>query len=307
MKKLILIDGNAIIHRAFHAIPPFMRNSKGELVNAVFGFTSMLLNILQNEKPDFIAVSFDMKGKTFRHEQYDGYKATRVKAKDELYAQIPKIREIVESFEIPIYEKEGFEADDVLGTLAAQMDKKGDIETYIVTGDMDTMQLVSERTKVLCPIKGFNQTEIYDVNKVHEKYSLSPEQIVDFKGLVGDPSDNLKGVPGIGKKTATDLLMKYGNIENIYAHLEEITGKLREKLEQGKESGLQSKYLATIVKNVPVELNLQAARTHEYQLHKIRELFEDLEFRTLLPRLAALDRFYSEKKSSENDLQTSLF
>ncbi len=306
MKKLFLIDGNAIIHRAFHALPPF-KSSKGELVNAVYGFCSMLLTILNSEKPDYIAVSFDLKGPTFRHTEYKEYKATRAKAPDGLYEQIPKIRAIVEAFSIPIYEHEGFEADDVLGTLATQAEQITDLTTYIVTGDMDALQMVSEKTKVLAPFKGFAQTITYDIAQVFEKCSLKPEQIPDMKGLCGDNSDNIKGVAGIGPKTACELLTKYGTIENIYEHLEEITGKTKEKLEKDKESAFFSKRLATIIKDVPVALNLASCKTHEYDRAKVLELFQDYQFRTLIPKLTNFDNHAVEQKNAEDGIQQTLF
>lgn len=306
MQKLILIDGNAIMHRAYHAIPPF-KTSKGELVNAVYGFASMLLNILNNEKPDYIAVSFDTKAKTFRHEEYVEYKATRVKAPDEFYEQIPKIKELVKTFEIPIYEMDGFEADDVLGTLARQADEHGNLITYIVTGDRDTLQLVTDKIFVLSPIHGFNQYEIFNPQKVFEKYELNQGQIADMKGLQGDNSDNIKGVNGIGPKTAKNLLRKYRTIENIYEHVEEIPENIRKKLEAGKEDAFFSKKMATIIKNVPIELNLESCKTQTYDKKIIENLFNELEFKSLLGRLNNVDRYYSQQKQKESNSQQSLF
>lgn len=306
MQKLILIDGNAIIHRAFHALPPF-KTSKGELVNAVYGFSSILLTLLNKEQPDYIAVAFDLKAPTFRHLEYKGYKATRVKAPDELYTQIPRIREIVQAFRIPIYEKEGYEADDILGTLAKQAEPK-DIITYIVTGDLDTLQLVSEKTKILAATQKFSEPLIYDIQKVMGRYGLKPSQITDMKGLQGDSSDNIKGVSGIGPKTAKTLLQKYGTIENIYKNLDQITGAAHNKLEKDKENALQSKYLATIITDVPeISLNLDACRTHDYDESTLRRMFESLEFKSLLARLNTFHKISSEKKTEENNLQTSLF
>lgn len=284
MDKLILIDGNAIIHRAFHAIPPF-KTKKGELVNAVYGFASMLLNILLSEKPDYIAVSFDRAAKTFRHEKYEAYKATRVKAPQELYDQIPKIKELVSAFRIPIYEMDGYEADDVLGTLAKQAEKSGGIKTYIVTGDMDTLQLVTQTTNILAPFKGFKETIKYDYHKVMAKYGLEPSQIIDLKGLMGDHSDNIPGVYGIGEKTAISLLQKYKTIENIYANLAEIQGAAGDKLEKGRESAFFSKELASIILDVPLTLDLGQCRTHNFDQDKIKELFSALEFHSLEKRL----------------------
>ncbi len=305
-QKLILIDGNAIIHRAFHGLPPF-KTSKGELVNAVYGFSSILLTLLNKEQPDYIAVAFDLKAPTFRHLEYKEYKATRVKAPDELYAQIPRIREIVKAFRIPVYEKEGFEADDVLGTLAKQAELK-DVITYIVTGDLDTLQLVTEKTKILATTQKFSEPIIYDTQKVLGRYGLKPSQIADMKGLQGDSSDNIKGVPGIGPKTAKILLQKYGTIENIYKNLDQITGGVHDKLEKDQASALQSKHLATIITNVPeINLDLDACKTHDYDESTLRRMFELLEFKSLLARLNTFHKISSEKKAEENNLQTSLF
>jgi len=303
-KKLILIDGNAIIHRAFHAIPPF-KTSKGEPTNAIYGFSSMLLNLLISEKPDYIAVSFDLKGPTFRHKEYKEYKATRQKAPDELYAQIPRIKEVVRAFQIPIYELEGYEADDVLGTLAKQALQHEDINTYIATGDMDTLQLVGPRTFVLAPHKGFKETKKYDISAVLGKYGLKPSQVPDMKGLQGDNSDNIKGVAGIGPKTAQDLLQKYGDLENIYKNLDQITGSKHDKLDQGKEDAFFSRRLATIVLDAPIDLALKECATHEYDEPTIQRLFQELEFRSLIRKLESFHNHSLEKRNSE--VQGTLF
>ncbi len=306
MSKLILIDGNAIIHRAFHALPPF-KTSTGELVNAVYGFASILLSILNKEQPDHIAVTFDMKGPTFRHLEYKEYKATRMKAPDELYAQIPRIRDVVRAFKIPIYEKEGYEADDVLGTLARQAEQ-ADVYTYIVTGDMDTMQLVTEKVRILANTQKFSEQMVYDIDKVISRFGLQPSQIIDMKGLQGDNSDNIKGVPGIGPKTARTLLQKYGTLENIYKNLEEITGGVHDKLAAHKEDAFQSKRLATIITEVPgITLDLPACKTHDYDEATLRGIFEQLEFKTLLNRLNTFHKISSEKKALEDNKQESLF
>ena len=219
LKKLILIDGNAIIHRSYHALPP-LSTKKGELVNAVYGFTSTLLSVISQFKPDYVVASFDLAGPTFRHEKFDDYKANRVKADDELYAQIPRVKEVVKAFNIPIYEKAGFEADDIIGTIAKQIENnKEQIETIIVTGDMDTLQLVNDTTKVYTMKRGLSDSVIYDTEKVFERYGLRPDQLIDFKGLRGDPSDNIPGVKGIGEKTAVTLLQKYKNINGVYENI----------------------------------------------------------------------------------------
>ncbi len=308
--KLILIDGNAIIHRAFHGIPPF-RTTKGELVNAVYGFASILLNILNKELPDYIAVAFDLKGPTFRHLEYKEYKATRMKAPDELYAQIPRIHELVKAFQIPIYTKEGFEADDVLGTLAKQAElrcSEKNLQTFIVTGDLDTLQLVTEKTKILANTQKFSEPIIYDIAKVMDRCGLQPSQIVDMKGLQGDNSDNLKGVPGVGPKTAKTLLQKYGTLENIYKNLSEITGNLHDKLALHKDDAFQSKHLATIITNVPdITLDLSICRAHDYDETTLQAIFAELEFKSLAHRLALFHKHAGAKKAAINNLQESLF
>lgn len=306
MQKLILIDGNAIMHRAYHALPPF-KTYKGELVNAVYGFTSMLLNILKNEKPDYIAVSFDTKAKTFRHEEYTEYKATRIKAPDEFYNQIPRIKELVKIFEIPIYEMDGYEADDVLGTLAVQADKNANLITYIVTGDRDTFQLVTDKINILSPVHGFQQCEIFTPAKVFEKYELKPYQIADMKGLQGDNSDNIKGVNGIGPKTAKNLLQKYRTIENLYEHLDELPANTKEKLQKGKEDAFFSKRMATIITDVPIKLNLENCQTHTYDIKKVENFFNELEFKSLLNKLNNVDNYYSAKQEKDRNIQQSLF
>jgi DNA polymerase-1 len=316
VKKLFLIDGNAIIHRAYHALPRFT-TKKGELVNAIYGFASMLLNILNNQKPDYIAVSFDRKAKTFRHEEYKDYKATRVKAPDELYEQIPRIKQIVEAFNIPIYEMDGYEADDILGTLAKQAEKVcptepaanelEPIHTFIVTGDMDTLQLVNDKTFVFAPHKGFNDTLIYDTAKVMAKYGLLPSQIVDYKALRGDTSDNIPGVHGIGEKGAAELLKKYSTLDGIYEHLNSLHGALHDKLEKGKEDAYFSKRLATLILDVPIKLDINACKTHEFDLARITALFEELEFKSLLKKLGTFNSYCSDRRNEECASQQSLF
>lgn len=306
MKKLILIDGNAVIHRAYHALPPF-RTKTGELVNAVYGFASVLLNVLNTEKPDYIAVSFDLAGKTFRHEEYKEYKATRVKAPQDLYDQIPRIKELVRTFNVPIYEMEGFEADDILGTMAKSATKIEDLKIYIFTGDMDTLQLVDKKINVLTPAKGLSSPVIYDVQKVLGKYGINPEQIPDMKGLQGDNSDNIKGVTGIGPKTAHDLLQKYGNLENIYDHLDETTGKVYENLKRDKKNAFFSRKMATIITDVPIKFDLEKCKTHEYEKDRVTTLFNELNFKSLLPRLGKFNDFAEENNAKENPNQQALF
>lgn len=198
--KLIIIDGNALIHRSFHALPPTLRTKKGVLVNAVYGFTSFLLKALNEFHPEYVVLTLDKKGPTFRHEAYTEYKATRVKAPDELYEQIPLVKKVAEAFNIPIFELSGFEADDLIGTICAQMKKEKNLETIIITGDFDTLQLIDSRTKVYTMSRGLSDSVLYGAEQVKARYNLEPDQIIDYKALRGDVSDNIPGVKGIGEK-----------------------------------------------------------------------------------------------------------
>jgi DNA polymerase-1 len=289
MKKplLVLFDGNALLHRAFHALPPLTLSKTGEMVGAVYGFTLMLLKAINELKPTHCAVAFDMKAPTFRHQLFSEYKANRPAAPDELISQLGRVRELVSTFHIPIFELEGYEADDVLGTLSREASKR-DIESVIVTGDADTMQLVSPKVKVLYPKPrgSFSDTTLYDEAAVNEKYGVPPEHIADLKGLVGDPSDNIPGVPGVGKKTATKLISQFGTVEEIYAHLDEVSPpKLQTLLRQHEEIARQSKELATIVTQVPLTIDLNTCHLSLYDRQRVADLFRDLEFFSLLAKL----------------------
>src|SRR5215831_10801634 len=283
-KTLVLIDGHAIIHRAFHAVPEDLATSKGEVVNATFGFTSILIKALADIKPDYIAVTFDRPSPTFRHENYKEYKAHRPTLPDIMRSQFHRIREVVEAFHIPIYEKDGFEADDVLGTLSVQATQQG-VDTIIFTGDMDTLQLVNEHVKVMTAKRGITEVAEYDEEAVKARYGITPQQIPDFKGLVGDKSDNIPGVPGIGEKTASKLLIDYGDLEGVLAHIDELTPKEQRMLREMGDQARQSKFLATIVLDAPVNLDLEASRTGRINKDKVRALFRELEFRTLVDKI----------------------
>ena len=287
-KKLILIDGNAIIHRAYHALPPLMTKS-GELVNAVYGFSSTMLSVIDKFQPDYVVATFDLAGPTFRHEEYKEYKATRAKADQELYDQIPRVKDVVRAMGIPILEKEGFEADDVIGTLARQAFEKKNLETIIVTGDMDTLQLVNDATKVYTMRRGLTDSVMYGKEEIFTRYGLSPIQLIDYKGLRGDPSDNIPGVKGVGEKTAIELLKKYETLEGVYQNIAETKGALKEKLTRDKMLAIKSKQLATIRLNVPVELDLDAAKTHEFDREKLVKLFQELNFFSLIKRIPGSD------------------
>lgn len=251
MEKLILIDGNSIIYRAFFAMPP-LTNSRGLHTNAVYGFTNMLLRLIQEEKPSHILVAFDAGKETFRHEGYKEYKGGREKTPHELSEQFPLMRELLESFGISWFELAGYEADDIIGTLSKQGEEAG-LQVLVVTGDKDMLQVVSENVKVALTRKGISEVEPYGPKEIEEKYGLRPDQIIDLKGLMGDASDNIPGVPGIGEKTAMKLLHQYGSVEEVLAHSDELKGKMKENLVNHAEDARMSKKLATIFQEVPIE------------------------------------------------------
>lgn len=282
---LVLFDGNALVHRAYHAIPPLTVSKTGELVNAVYGFASTLLKVLAELQPDYWAVAFDYPAPTFRHKMFEGYKAQRKKTPEELIKQIIRVHHLVEVFNIPVFEVDGYEADDTLGTLSRKA-TEGGVESVIVTGDNDMLQLLSEDVKAFMPRRSFNDSFLYDVEAVQIKYGVSPGQIVDYKALVGDASDNVTGVPGIGSKTAAKLIQGYGSLEEIYAHISEIApNRVQTMLSQNKSQAFQSKELVTIIREVPIELNLEVCRVNNFDREKVVELFQELEFSKLLPRL----------------------
>ncbi len=282
-KKLILIDGHALAYRAFHALPEDMKTSQGELTNAVYGFTSMLLNVLRDEKPTHIAVTFD-KGRTFRHDVYPDYKAHRAKMPDEMRSQMERVRQVVETLGIPVFEQEGYEADDLLGTLTRQAGEQG-VDTLIVTGDMDLLQLVNEHTRVFTSRWRFSDTVTYDLEGVKQRYRLPPAQLVDLKAMMGDKSDNIPGVRGVGEKTAVKLLQRYDSLEAIYEHMDEIQARFRNKLEAGRDMAFLSRRLATIVRDAPVQLDLDACRLRAFDHERVMDLFHELEFHSLIKRL----------------------
>ena len=241
-KKLVIFDGHALVHRGYHAIP-YLTNKDGMPTNAVYGFTMMMLLALREIKPDYVAVAWDAPGKTFRHEQYKDYKGTRKEADQELYAQLPVTKNVIEAFNIPLLEQSGYEADDIIGSLAKQHEKQVDV--VIVTGDMDELQLVSEHTTVYTMRKGFTDTVEYDEKAVKEKYGVTPSEFIVYKALKGDTSDNIPGVSGVGDKTATDLVSKYHSLDNIYKHLDELSPSVAKKMEAGKkEAYLSEEYNA---------------------------------------------------------------
>ncbi|MFA6588281.1 MAG: DNA polymerase I [Patescibacteria group bacterium] len=291
--KVLLVDGNAIIHRSFHALPP-LTTKDGTMVNAVYGFATALLKALKEIRPTHVAVAFDKKGPTFRDELYEQYKATRVAAAQELYDQIPLAHELVAAFNFPVVEADGVEADDVIGTLAHRLTKEGD-RVVILTGDMDTMQLVSDKVSVFSLRKGLSDTVLYTPKEVKDRYSFGPEKIIDYKALRGDPSDNIPGVKGVGEKTATDLILQFQSIDNMYRILEHqpnkakgLSEKLKLKLMEEKEQAYLSKKLSTIKLDVPIHFDIGVAKVKNADAQKLHDLFVKWEFKSLVGKITQL-------------------
>lgn len=287
MTRLVLIDANSLIHRSYHAIPP-LTTSKGELVNAVFGFASTLLKVLSELKPDFLAIAFDSPGPTFRHKDFPQYKAQRPALDRALGNQFDRTRQVARAFGAAIFEVPRFEADDLIGTLAKQA--KNVDEVVIVSGDRDELQLVNDKVKVYLPGRTMGEVTIYDSKKVEDRYGLAPSQLVDFKALAGDQSDNIPGVAGIGETTASKLIGKWGSLENLYKNLPKVEPKFVEKLKVGKDSAFLSKKLATIETQAPIKLELAKCKVREIQREELRKLFGELEFKSLLARLPSVER-----------------
>jgi len=294
MKTLVLLDTHALIHRAYHALPKFTSKNTGEPTGALYGLSTMLLKVIRELKPDYIVAAFDRAEPTFRHDVYDGYKAKRPEAEDDLVKQLIRARDIVEAFGIPILDAAGFEADDVLGTIVEALRRNppaGGLKVIIVSGDMDVLQLVEgERVVVFTLRKGIEDTVIYDEKKVAERYGFGPEQIPDFKGLKGDPSDNIIGVKGIGEKTATDIIKNFGTLENLYKKIENgsAVGILKEKIISNllnhKKEAFFSKTLATIRKDAPVKFALPE-KQFELNSGKLTKIFTELGFTSLTARI----------------------
>ena len=283
-ERLMLLDGNGLIYRGYFALPP-LTTSKGDLVNAVFGFCSIVLRGIQDLHPDYVAVAFDLQGPTFRHEQYAEYKATRQRMPDDLRDQFPKVREVVKALRIPVYELPGYEADDVIGTIVVDAERRG-LDTTIVTGDLDMLQLVSDQTRLMTTRSGVENTILYDPARIRERYDLVPDQMIDYKALKGDPTDNIPGVPGVGEKTAAKLIREYGTLEALYDRIDEVKpDKLRDKLIENREAVFTGKGLTTIMRDLPVEFDLEAARLRDYDRETVIRLFREYEFRSLIERL----------------------
>lgn len=288
-KKLIILDGNSLLHRAWHALPP-LTTKDGTLVNAAYGFAMVVDKMLKEYQPEYMAVAWDLPGKTFRHQAVETYKATRVKQPQELYDQIPICKRVLDGYGIPSIEAEGYEGDDIIGTISHLEEKQG-FETLIVTGDLDALQLVDDNTHVLFFVKGVSQVKEYDISAVKERYGFGPERLIDFKAMKGDSSDNVKGVPGVGDKTAKELILAFDSVEEMMEKVKsqkskvEIKEKLREKLVDHEEDLMESKMLVTIIRDVELEFDIEDAKLAEPDRDALLELYRKMEFRTLVRKL----------------------
>ncbi|MEK7629981.1 MAG: DNA polymerase [Patescibacteria group bacterium] len=303
MKTLLLIDANALVHRSFHALPP-LTTPEGAPIGAIYGISSTLLKIFRDQKPDYAAAAFDRPEPTFRKEMFAEYKAHRPPAADELISQIIKAHELMEKFGVPIFEKAGFEGDDIIGTLVNIFRKEPDLKIIILTGDLDTLQLVEDNHIVVQNLKkGISETFIYDDAAVIERYGLKPSQMTDYKGLVGDPSDNIPGIKGIGPKSAEKLLNEFGTLENVFKKIKP-ENSLYKKISDGEEKALFSKKLATIKQDVPLEVKLNDLKYNELKTDKIIKYFTELGFQSLVDRVFKQQEFFvatpkTETKSAE--------
>lgn len=301
MSKLILIDGNSIANRAFYALP-LLTNSSGLHTNAVYGFTTMLLKLIEEQQPTHFMVAFDAGKVTFRHKDYKEYKGGRAKTPPELSEQFPLLKELLQAFGIAQFELEGYEADDIIGTLTRQADEQG-INVLVVTGDKDMLQLASPQVTIALTRKGISEVELYDPAAIEEKYGLNPLQIIDLKGLMGDSSDNIPGIPGVGEKTALKLLHQYGSVEEVLAHADELKGKMQEKVKTHAEDARMSKELATIFREVPMELTLDEMAYSGSEGQALASMFQKLEFKSLLDKMDFTAEEAGEEPAEELECQ----
>ena len=303
-KKLVIIDGNSLMNRAYYAIQRPMMTKDGMYTQGIFGFLNMLSKILKDYEPTHIAVAFDRKAPTFRHLEYDEYKAGRKKMPPELAMEFPVLKDILTAMNIHMLEIDGFEADDILGTVSKKAEEEG-IKPYIITGDKDAFQLASDKTTVIFTKRGTSEFDAYDEKAVYEKYGFSPQQFIDFKGLMGDQSDNIPGIPGVGEKTATKLILEYGSVENLIASTDSMKkSKLRDKIEENAQLAVMSKRLATICRDIPVEVDFEAMKYEEPDYGKLIEIYKKLEFNLFIKRLTS-ERKLAGLSADENTAETS--
>lgn len=290
--KLLIIDSNALLHRAFHALPP-LKTKSGENTSAIYGFLLILFRAIKDLNPKYMVACFDLPQPTFRHEKYKEYKATRLKTPDEIKEQLPKMKEVLKAFDIPVFEKPGFEADDLIATISTEASKDKKIDVYILSGDLDVLQLVSKNIKAYTMGRGIKEMVIYDEEKVSERFGIKPGQMVDFKALIGDSSDNIPGVKGVGKKTASVLLNKFGNLDIIYKEAErdseEIKPRIRELLLKSKDQAFLARSLVVAKRDVTLDFDIEKSQFGNYDRKKVEEMLRKFEFFTLLNRLPGAD------------------
>lgn len=305
--KLLIIDSNALLHRSFHALPPLIDKNGGQ-TGAVYGFLLTLFKAIKDTSPNFVAAAFDTPSPTFRHKKFKAYKAKREKAPDEFYEQIPKTKEILLALSVPIFEKEGFEADDIIATVVKKTKKQQiypQLEIYILTGDLDTLQLVNKNAKVYTLGKGIKETVIYDEQKVVERFGLLPSQMVDFKALAGDHSDNIPGASGIGKKTAADLLKNYKDLETLYRKIEKKEGakdikpRIRKLLLDQKEQVFFSRFLAMAREDAPLDFKVKDCKFGDFSPKNLENSFKKYGFYSLIKRIPELKK---SSKAEEKDI-----
>ena len=288
-KRLIIIDSSSLLYRAFHALPPLTK-AKGQATGAVYGFLLIFFKAIKDLKANYIVACFDTPKPTFRHEKFDEYKARRAPTPEGIISQFPIIKEVLKAFDIPLFEKEGFEADDLIATIAKKY--AADAKVFIVSGDLDNLQLVDENIKVYTPGKSIKETILYDKARVVERFGVTPEQMNDFKALTGDNSDNVPGVPGIGKTTAADIIQRYGSIKNLYEELSTDTAvlkpKIKESLKANKEKAFLSLELVTTDKNVDIDFNLEQCKFGTFDKEKLQIIFNELNFNTMMDKLSTI-------------------
>jgi DNA polymerase-1 len=295
MKRLLLIDGHSLLHRAFHALPP-LTTPEGKPIGAVYGLARMLIKLFKDLEPTYVGVAMEARGPTFRHKEFKAYKEQRPEMDKDLEAQIPSAHRLLETLSIPHYIVEGYEGEDVIASLIEKAGKSAD-EIVIVTGDRDLLQLIGGKVRLFIPEKGLSQGKLYGSKDVVERLGVKPDQVVDYKALCGDVSDNIPGVRGIGEKTARKLLKEYETLEGIYDHLEELPEKTKKLLEEGKEQAELSRMLATIVSDVPVKLELKEWDESILQGEKAQNLFKEFGFKSLLKKLSDQGTGVSEQEN----------
>ncbi|MBC7189844.1 hypothetical protein H5U35_06490 [Candidatus Aerophobetes bacterium] len=301
--KIILIDANALLYRSFYALPP-LKTKEGFPTGGIYGFCRILMKLLKEEKPDYIACAFDKGKKTFRHEESKEYKATRPKTPPQLSEQIPILKEVLKGFNISFFEKDEYEADDILATIARKAEKKG-LEVKIFTADKDILQIASDSVKIVQFKKGVSKTQTFDHHKVKEEYGIYPQQIPDYLCLVGDTSDNIPGVEGIGPKTASSLIQRFGSLENLLSSLDRLPSPVAQKIRENAEKVKLSKRLATVVTEVPLDIDLETLRVKDPDLEKLLPVFEKLEFKKLEDKVR--EEYINKGPSSTGSKENLLF